>query len=285
MESRNLDFDVSRLVDVAEMAAYAAGNMAQEMSSQPRQIENKGFRDIVTDADLAAQSKITEIILNYFPDHGFLTEEKDTSLPTEGPIIWIVDPIDGTTNYSRQIPVFSVSVAAAIPLQPQTSGQMPRIGQVLSGAIYDPGRKELFSGGLGLGSRLKLHSGGIERPISVSACTDLESAMVGLDWGRSNIKRSSMLSDLGQFIHEVNSVRVMGSAALALAWVAAGRLDIYYNTGIGPWDVAAAKAILNEAGGLVSNPDGSTWNLGDKGCIASNGQLHDAFLKILPAKA
>ena len=285
MESKNLEFDISKLVEVAEIAAYEAGNLALELSSQPLHITNKGYRDIVTDADLAAQSKITEIILNNFPDHGFLTEEKDTSLPTTGPIIWIVDPIDGTTNYSRQIPIYSVSVAAAVGLSPKNSGQSTSLGEVLSGAIYDPGRKELFSGGLGLGSQLKIQSEGFKRPIGVSTCPNLESAMVGLDWGRSYVKRSSMLSDLGRFIHTVNSVRAMGSAALALAWVAAGRLDIYYNAGIGPWDVAAAKVIINEAGGLVSNSDGSTWKLGDKGCIASNGRFHDAFLKILSAKA
>ncbi len=285
MKLGNIDVDISELVEVAEMAAYAAGNMAQEIFSQPRQIKTKGFRDIVTDADLAAQSTITDIILRNYPDHGFLTEEKDTSLPTTGPVIWIIDPIDGTTNYSRQIPVYSVSIAAAAQLPPKSSGQVASIGELLSGVIYDPGRKELFSGGLGLGSRLKIQSGRFERVISVSACTNIGSAMAGHDWGRSYAPRSSMLSILERFIHSVHSVRAMGSAALALAWVAAGRLDIYYNSGIGPWDVAAAKVIINEAGGQVTNLDGSTWQPGDTGCIASNRLLHQAFLKKLGAKA
>ena len=281
MKSSNIDIDIPALLSVAEEAACGAGELAQAVFSQPRNIESKGFRDIVTDADLAAQSKSTETILQKFPNHGFLTEEKDNSLRSNGPIIWIIDPIDGTTNYSRQIPVYSVSIAAAINRSSTRKGRIPNIGEVLCGAIYDPVRKELFSAGLGLGCWHKTNDGEDMGPISVSSIEAIDTAMVGLDWGRSFKSRRGMLDALERFLNEAHSVRAMGSAALGLAWVAAGRLDVYYNAGIGPWDVAAAKVLLQEAGGRLTTQDGTFWQLGDNGCVASNGLVHDAFLSLL----
>lgn len=273
--------DISKLVEVAEEAAVVAGNVAHEIISQPRRIEMKGFRDIVTDADLSVQAAIAEIILHHFPDHGFLTEETDVSLPTSGPIIWIIDPIDGTTNYSRQIPVYSVSVAAAAQV-PQVAPSIDHhLGELLSGAIFDPERKELFSGGLGLGSRLRKLPAEIEQILSVSNRENLDTALAGLDFARSYALRTSMFQNLGNFMHSVRSVRAMGSAALGLAWVAAGRLDLYYNSRIGPWDVAAAKVILTEAGGQVTNLDGANWLPGDAGCVASNKLLHKKFIELI----
>jgi myo-inositol-1(or 4)-monophosphatase len=281
MNQTSLNIDNYELVAVAEAAAWTAGELVRNIFGETRHVENKGFRDLVTDADLAAQKVITSEILRNFPDHGFLTEEKDQSLPSDGPIIWIIDPIDGTTNYSRQIPVYSISIAAAVNNSFSKQAQDRRTGDVLCGVIYDPATGETFSSGLGLGSHLITDPGRDKRPIRVSSIPRIELAMIGLDWGRSFTSRKTMLDELSRFLNEAHSVRAMGSAALALAWVAAGRLDAYYNMGIGPWDVAAAEVIIGEAGGMITTQDGSTWHLEQKGCVASNGLVHESFLRIL----
>lgn len=108
--------NLQSLLETAESAALAAGKLAHQKWAQPRELTNKGFRDLVTDADVACQKVITEIIRSQFPTHGFLTEEEDSDLPTSGPVLWVIDPIDGTTNYSRQNPLFCVSVAAVAPV-------------------------------------------------------------------------------------------------------------------------------------------------------------------------
>ena len=110
------------LLTVAVEAAETAGKIARDKFYQPLRVTNKGFRDYVTDADLEAQGAITTIIRDAFPDHGFLTEEEDSTLPTDGPVIWIIDPIDGTTNYSRHIPVFCISIASVLNRSPIGEG-------------------------------------------------------------------------------------------------------------------------------------------------------------------
>ena len=125
--------DFNELLECAVGTAITAGQFIREQWQQPRQLHHKGFRDIVTDADVAAQKIITDGIRGRFPDHGFLTEEDDSTLPLSGPIRWVIDPIDGTTNYSRQLPEFSISIAAVNDKH-----------TILVGVVYDPMRDELF---------------------------------------------------------------------------------------------------------------------------------------------
>jgi len=265
--NKQLSIDPKVLRSLSEYAATQAGQLIKEIWNQPRQISSKGFRDIVTDADLASQSLITGLIRDKFPDHGFLTEEEDPDLPSAGPIIWIIDPVDGTTNYSRHIPSFCVSISAA---------RLPSDGswtdaELLAGSIYDPMRDELFSAAKGQGSTLNHQS------IQVSQTADLELAAVGFDWSRDYDRRQAMADVVGRLAHDIHTLRATGSAALGLAWVAAGRFDLYFNFRIGPWDMAAAKVIIGEAGGQVSALLGDRWDIEDSGCIASNGRLHRAF--------
>ncbi len=262
--------DPTILRSIAEQAATQAGHLIKDKWSQPRQISSKGFRDIVTDADIASQSLITGLIRERFPDHGFLTEEDDPDLPMTGPIIWIIDPVDGTTNYSRQIPSFCVSIGAArLPNnEPWTEAE------VLAGAIYDPMRDELFSAARGQGSTLN------HQTIHVSQTPGLETAAVGFDWSREYDRRLAMAEVIGRIAQDVHTLRATGSAALALAWVAAGRFDLYFNFRIGPWDMAAAKVIIVEAGGQVSSLLGERWDVEDSGCIASNGRLNTSFKRL-----
>jgi myo-inositol-1(or 4)-monophosphatase len=260
--------DPGLLRKAAEEAAAAAGGLVRQKWDQPRQLKSKGFRDIVTDADTAAQDVITTYIREHFPDHGFMTEE-ETELTAEGPVVWIIDPVDGTTNYSRQIPIFCVSIAAAV-----RTGKDNKELALVAGAIYDPLRDEMFSGAAGLGATLN------NKPIEVSQTPTVDKAIVGLDWSREPEKRQAMLDALGRYAHEVHTVRATGSAALGLVWVAAGRFDVYLNFVIGPWDVAAAKVIIGEAGGVVTDCQDRPWVVGTRECCASNGQFHQAFLEL-----
>ena len=244
-------------------AAQAAGQLICRMWRQPREVRSKGFRDVVTDADIAAQKLITDMIQARFPDHGFLTEEDDGRLPADGPIIWVIDPVDGTTNYSRDIPTFCVSIAAVTAAH-----------EVIVGVVYDPLRDEMFSAARGQGAWLNGPSGR-RRAIRVSQVDDLSAAIFGLDWSREPELRQAALAALDYYAHRVNDIRAIGAAALALSWVAAGRVDAYLNFQLSPWDLAAASLLIHEAGGELLDLEGRPWTFTTYagGCLAGNGRI------------
>jgi myo-inositol-1(or 4)-monophosphatase len=260
------DLDLAQLLAVARETAVSAGDLVRKKLDQPRQTSSKGFRDLVTDADLAAQRLITDHIQQSFPSHGFLPEEENSALPTEGEVIWVIDPVDGTTNYSRQLPVFCVSIAAAVPGK----------GAVV-GVVYDPMRQECFSGIKGEGAWLN------GRSLQVNPITDLSQAIIGLDWSHNKTTRQSVLDSLPRFAHQVQTVRAFGSAALALAWVAAGRLDGYLNYNLQPWDTAAAGLLIHEAGGRLGHLDLANptlpWFEKNQSMLGSNGRIHQQLLE------
>lgn len=267
---------VLELLEVVQETAVAAGHLACEKWYQPREINRKGFRDLVTDADIAAQKLITDRIQSRFPTHGFLTEEDDSDLPTTGEVIWIIDPIDGTTNYSRQQPNFAVSLAA---VRPAANGFVP-----VAGAIYDPTRDELFSGGKGLGATLQ--AGSRQQSLHVSSVSELDQAIISLDWSSAQNKRQTTLGILDRFGKRAFTLRAIGSATLAMAWVAAGRLDAYYNLNLKPWDLAAAVLLAEEAGGVYSNIEGGKigWGVSGSNCLMSNGLIHQPLLDLIQQK-
>lgn len=253
------------LLDTAEAAARKAGALLREQWQQPRSLERKGFRDWVTDADYASQQIMTDFIRLRHPDHGFQTEEADGELPKRGEVLWLVDPIDGTTNYSRQQPNFSVTLAAVAG------------GRVQAGVVYDPIRDEMFSAASGRGSALN------GQEMAVSNVGALEQAVIALDWAHAPEQRQRTLDALSRFAHEVRTIRAIGSAALALAWVAAGRLDAYLNAGLQPWDLAAGALLVREAGGRISDWNGESWRPEGKPTVglASNGRIHDQLLTVI----
>ncbi len=255
------------LLKTAEETAVAAGELLRKLWPEPRQIKSKGYRDFVTDADIASQELIAKSILERYPEHGFITEEDAPDLAHSGDVVWIIDPLDGTSNYSRLHPIFCVSIAAAVK---QADGKL----RVIAGAIFDPMRNELFSAADGFGSKLN------GAPISVSETGELEASYIGLDWSRGHLRRQAILGVLDELAHQVHTIRAIGSAALALGWVANGRLDIYFNVGVGSWDVAAGSVIINEAGGSVTNYAGSRWSVSDTTCVASNGVLNRDFHEV-----
>lgn len=255
---------------VAESVALSAGRLVRQKWNEPREISEKGYRDFVTDADFASQNLITKMIRAAFPEHGFLTEEDDSSLPEGGSVIWVIDPVDGTSNYSRQAPSYCVSIGAAVRQSTETDGVNGY--EPVAGAIYDPMRDELFSAAVGCPSMLN------GKTISVSQVEEMESAFISMDWSRNYERRQRLLSVLGRVAHQAHTIRATGSASLTLAWIAAGRYDVYFNFGLGPWDVAAAAVIIAQAGGIVTSTSGEPWRLGDAACVASNKVLHPVFL-------
>lgn len=253
------------LLTIAQDAAAEAGELLRAAWRDPQLLPDKGFRDRVTESDFAAQRLLTEAIGNRFPEHGFLAEEADETLSGAGRVVWIIDPIDGTSNFSRRQPNFCISLAAMAEERVQV------------GVIYDPIRDEMFSATAGRATSLN------GQPVSVSPLSDLAEAVVALDWSHSREKRQLSMEMLSTFAHRVHSIRAIGSAALALAWVAAGRLDAYLNASLEPWDMAAGALLIRQAGGKLTDWQGHDWHPHDASGarLASNGQIHDWLLSPL----
>lgn len=252
------------LLQTAVGAARSAGELVRGLWVKPRTLSAKGFRDWVTDADVASQAHIAAYILARHPGHGFLPEE-ESDLPKTGPVIWAVDPIDGTTNFSRGVPLFSISIAGLVD------------GRAVVGVVYDVLRDELFAAGSGRGATLN------DKPITTSDRETLATAIMALDWSRQPHLRQEAYGLLGRVVNQVHTVRAIGSAALALAWVACGRLDGYFNLSLSTWDIAAGQLLVEEAGGVCKQRGGGdfVFDLQSMSCVADNGQISKALAEIL----
>ncbi|MFK7805852.1 MAG: inositol monophosphatase [Anaerolineae bacterium] len=256
--------------DFAKTIALDTGALLKDKwENASLELASKGFRDVVTDADFASQKLLTDAILNEYPTHGFLSEEDDGSLPTEGDVIWIIDPIDGTSNFSRKSPLFSVSIAAAHP--PTADGSV----DIFAGVVLDPLRNEMFHATKGGGAWLN------DKQIQASAISDVADSIASLDWPRDPAEREEIYSLLGVILHATKTTRSIGTAALALSYVACGRLDAYFHMNLQPWDVAAAALIITEAGGSFSNFAGEAWKLGEKSALATNSLLHPPYIDLI----
>ena len=250
------------LLDTALEAARAAGQEIARRLPQERDVHSKGFRDIVTDADLAAQEALVTIIRSRFPHHGILSEEGLTP-GDEAETIWVLDPVDGTTNYERRAPCFSVSVGVV------------HAGELVAGVVYDPSRDHAFYAERGAGAMLngeRLH---------VSQTDELIHAIVGLDFARDPDVRADLMKTMVTYSTHIRTFRALGSSAMALCHVAAGWMDAYFHFAICPWDCAAGGLIIQEAGGTLTDADGGPWNYTLPRCLASNGKLHSALLDLM----
>jgi myo-inositol-1(or 4)-monophosphatase len=247
---------------VAFEAAIRAGNIAALALEKPREVQKKGPRDIVTDADLAAEETIIKTITSHFPDHSICSEEKPFH-QGNSPYTWYIDPLDGTTNYFHRLPFFCASVAVA------------ERGELIFGVVYEPLGKRLFWAEKGKGAYLN------GKPLRVSPTFSLEDSLIGMDLPRLQALRVSFGSMLPELIEKVGTIRAMGSAVLGLCFVAAGWLDAYFHFSLKPWDLAAGALIVEEAGGKVTKIDGKPWNVKAQALLASNGFLHEELLKIL----
>lgn len=251
-----------RELEAAVAAAEAAGEVLRGGFGHQQDVRYKGEVDLVTEADERAEQKIKEVLREAFPDYGMLTEESG-ELRGEGDARWIVDPLDGTTNYAHGLPIFSVSVA------------LEKADEVVLGVVHDPMAQETYAGERGGGATLN------GRPIRVSNTVDLIRALLATGFPYDRDEVPVVLDLFGRFAILTQSMRRLGSAALDLCYVAAGRLDGYYERGIKAWDIAAGVLILEEAGGETTNYGGHQLNSLQSGeVVASNGLLHPELVRI-----
>jgi myo-inositol-1(or 4)-monophosphatase len=250
------------LLDTAIEAARAAGQEIIRRWPQERDVRSKGFRDIVTDADLAAQEALIAIIRARFPQHGILSEE-GLAPTNNADTVWVLDPLDGTTNYARRLPSFSVSVAVA------------RRDALIVGVVYDPLRDYIFCAERGAGATWN------GQRLHVSQVDDLGQAVAGVDFAREPAIRSSQMATMVVCSERIRTFRSFGSAALGLCFVAAGWLDAYFHLSLAPWDVAAGALMVTEAGGAITSTDGKPWSYTQPRCLATNGKLHSEFLELM----
>lgn len=250
------------MLQTAINATQRAGRMIAERYPRERTLTIKGYRDLVTDADIAAEEIILELIQARFPDHAIVSEESGGSEISSG-YTWVVDPLDGTTNYAHRHPVFAVSIAVL------------KGGEPLIGVIHDPLRDQTFVAERGGGARLN------GATIHASRVASLGDAQVGLDCGHSNEVRKRILVYLHRIFPRCGTLRVLGSATLALAYVAAGWLDAYFQLRLKPWDAAAGMLIITEAGGRCSTLKGEPYRVDLPACLATNSLIHDELLTVM----
>jgi myo-inositol-1(or 4)-monophosphatase len=248
-------------LEVAVVAAKAAGEVLHSSFGRQQQIRYKGEVDLVTEVDERAEQTIREILLAAYPDYGVLAEEGGR-LQGEGDARWIVDPLDGTTNYTHGLPIFSVSIA------------LESAGRTVLGVVYDPLREETYVAEHSRGATLN------GEPIKVSSVQELRRALLVTGFPYDRDEMPAALELFGRFAMLTQGMRRLGSAALDLCYVAAGRLDGYYERGIHAWDVAAGALILEEAGGKVTDYRGSELYLEGREIVASNGRLHPAITQL-----
>jgi len=250
-------------LQVAMEAARVAGKILVERRTQTREIKFKGVRDIVTDADLAANRSIQARLRREFPSHAILSEEdtQPTTRLSRAEFLWVIDPLDGTTNYARDFPLYAVSIALA------------ERGRPLVGVVYDPLRDECFHAVRGEGAFLN----GV--PIRASQVSKLADAAIGFELPRDQDLREESLGWFASLVSRSTTGRIGGSAALSLCFVGAGRLDAYFHPSLSPWDVAAGILIAREAGARVTHLDGRAATLRGGGYLAASRKFFPTMLK------
>jgi myo-inositol-1(or 4)-monophosphatase len=246
-----------------ERAARAGGQVLLDWVGKIVARE-KAPADLVTEADLASQEEIRRIVLSNFPDHSFLGEEGNPIGPADAEYRWLVDPLDGTTNYVHQIPHYCVSVA------------LERRGELVCGAVYDPVSRECFTAQAGRG----VHLNG--RKISVSGVQRIEQAVVVVSLPPKLAPQSRELAEMVRVAVAAQALRRTGSAALNLSYVAAGRFDAYWGGNTKPWDVAAGALMIREAGGIITDYRGGPLDLNiPRFVAAATPALHETMLRLV----
>jgi myo-inositol-1(or 4)-monophosphatase len=252
----------SRTLQVAIEAARRGGKIAAARLSSPGYLKWKGRRDVVSEAAFEIQEAIVSTIVADFPEDGIFAEEgpEDAELPVDAPRLWIVDPICGSLNFAHGIPYFAVSVA------------LRSEGHISVGVVYDPCHDELFEATRQTPARLNGRKIVVRQILEGQEAWN--SAMVGTDWPRSGERRDQAKQILGLMESQIVECNLMGSPALGLCYVAAGRLHAYWHLDLRIWDIAAASLILERAGGILTSAEGTTWLYSDGGYIASNDVIH-----------
>jgi len=229
-------------------------------------VAKKGAIDLVTEVDLACERMCRAVLAERFPEHDILAEELSTG-PQEAaraPYRWVFDPLDGTTNYAHGLPIFCASLALELD------------GQPLVGAIYDPTRRELFTAERGQGSFVN----GTRLKASATGALGDALLVTGFPYDM-HVRGPELVELFGLFLHRARAVRRLGSAALDLCYVAAGRFEGFWEQHLNPWDVAAGALVVTEAGGRVTGMDGGAFDARAGHLVASNGLVHEAILDVI----
>lgn len=255
--------DLKEIMEIAIKAATEAGKHALKCLEGHVEISHKsGFNDLVTNADKSCEKMIIDIIKGSFPSHSILAEESGEA-GGPGPCRWVIDPIDGTTNFAHGFPFFCSSIAVEVDKD------------IKVGVVYNPSLDELFSAQHGAGAFLN------GKKITVSDIGKLNDSLIATGFAYRVSGEVVSLDRFGRMLDVAQDMRRAGSAALDLCYVACGRFDGFWEIGLCPWDTAAGKLILKEAGGTVSKLDGAEFDIYDKEIVATNGKIHDETLSVL----
>ena len=256
----------SPIVNVMAVAAEKAGRILIRDFGELEnlQVTQKSLGNFVSTADKAAERVLIQELSKSRPEYSFLAEESGVILGKNKDVRWVIDPLDGTTNFLHGIPHFCISIA------------LQKKNEILAGVIFDPIKDELFWAEKGGGAYLN------QRRLRTSGRRDLSEALIGAespfgDWG----DKDKYLERVGKAIPATAGIRGMGSAALGLAYVAAGRHDLFFGSSLSPWDIAAGILLVREAGGNVSEIEGGLQMLDSGSILASNSYLHENFKNLL----
>jgi myo-inositol-1(or 4)-monophosphatase len=250
-------------LDAAVAAARAAGRLLHQHWNETHQVRWKGQADPVTEMDRQAEELIADMLRQAFPTYGLVGEEGGEQFVSDD-LRWLVDPLDGTTNYMRGYPLFAVSIG------------LEKAGQLVAGVVYNPVLDELFAAERGGGATLN------GRPIRVAPTTELRNSVLasGFPYDARRDERNNGVH-WNSFLRRVLSMRADASAALDLCHVAMGRIDGFWELELGPWDMAAGVVIVEEAGGRVTQVSGDPFSPYQPSVLASNGHLHAEMLVVL----
>jgi myo-inositol-1(or 4)-monophosphatase len=250
---------------VAVAAAQQAGKIIADAYRTDFQVDFKegAITNLVTEVDRRSERAIVEILSASFPDHRILAEEGGEQARRDSPCRWIVDPLDGTTNFAHGFPAFCVSIGLEVE------------SRIVLGVVYDPIRRELFEAEAGKGALLN------GQGIHVSKTASLEKALLVTGFAYDREGRRSNLEHFSRFALLTQGLRRTGSAALDFCYVAAGRVDGFWELKLFPWDVAAGSLIVTEAGGRVTDFDGNPFSINSQETLASNGLIHQAMVAVL----
>ncbi len=261
----------SELLDTARETALAAADVIHERYDAPRMVYEKKPGDLVTDTDRLAQDAALSVIRKRHPGHSILAEEDssnhrmndDGSWIIPDGVTWTVDPIDGTSNFTTGLPFICVAIGAAVD------------GKAVAGVIYDPLRDEMFTGAAGQPTQLN----GVDLPLLAERELRLSLASMGWAWNSSG--STNLIHAVQVLARNCLTIRALGSAALSMAYLAAGRVGLYMNLGLKPWDVGAAVPMIEGVGGEFRSPDGSPWRLGQPAFLAGHPATLDEAIRVL----
>ena len=252
------------LLATAVEAVVRAGELQMAKFGTGVRVDKKGAIDLVTEVDVEVERMFRALVAERFPDHDVLAEEQGDAGSRGARYRWVFDPLDGTTNFAHGVPIFCASLALEID------------GRAVVAAVYDPNRKELFTAEAGVGSWLN----GQRLKVS-SHATVLESMLVTGFPYNVHQQADEFLNVFARVLKQARAVRRLGSAAIDICWVAAGRMEGFWEAVLKPWDTRAAALILEEAGGRVTGMDGKPWIPENGHILATNGLIHEEVLRII----